>query len=137
MSDTMEVPNFTAAENVFGARLDQYPNYETLPYEFRNMKGQFCDVASKLFFNGGRLSDFGLSYKSGIDVSKAQRAIQAWLCSFEPKHEHKIATVGYALSKWCEPMPMQNSVDHEVRQAVKAGKKAKRSRKAFRNRGAA
>jgi len=41
-----------------------------------------------------------LTPKDGVDVKKAMRALKAALGSFEPKHEHKMAAVGYMLSQW-------------------------------------
>ena len=98
----IEVPDFDMPTVAFGARLDEYPEWDDLPDEFRKERHPCCDVASMLFFNGGELSDYGLKLKPEIDNKKALNAIRAWLGSWEPKHEHKIASVGYALSQWCD-----------------------------------
>ena len=98
-----DVPEFDGLSAVFGARLTQYPDMAVIPEEFRRHSGKFQDIVSTLFFKGGSLDDFGLKWRPGIDRGAAQMAIGAWLCSFDPKHEHKTATVAWALSEWMEP----------------------------------
>lgn len=96
---TFAVPEFDGRSAVFGARLNQYPPYDSIPKVDR----RFSDAVSTLFFKGGSLADFGMKLKSGIDHAAAMTAIRAWLSSFDPKHEHKEATVAWALSEWTEP----------------------------------
>lgn len=98
MLGEFEVPQFDNIAAVFGARLAEYPDYASIPKVDR----KFNDAVSTLFFRGGKLEDFGLKLKTGINRTAAMTAIRAWLCSFDPKHEHKEATVAWALSEWCE-----------------------------------
>lgn len=79
------------------------PDWNDIPEEFRQHNGtRFNKIASLIFFKGGRLVDYGLSPKSGIDPRRAFRAIQCCLGSFEPSHEHKEAGVAFMLSEWFE-----------------------------------
>lgn len=101
------VPTFTGLDAAFGAGAGTYLTREQMGDEFYCDRNRFTKAASTLFFSGGKLADFGLRFKPGIDRAAAMTAIKAWLCSFEPKHETKIGTVGYALSQWCEDAPAE------------------------------
>lgn len=92
------VPKFDGLSAAFGARLNQYPAPATIPKVDR----KFEDAFGALFYRGGSLSDHGLKLKAGIDRAAAMTAIRAWMGSFDPKHEHKTATVAWAFSEWCE-----------------------------------
>lgn len=93
-----KVPEFNGVSAVFGARLNQYPERSSIP----KVAPKYADAFDALFFRGGKLSDHGLEFKTGIDRAAAMTAIRAWMCSFDPKHEHKTETVAWALSEWCE-----------------------------------
>lgn len=102
MSKTIAVPKIDDAGVAFGDA-SVLPKFTDLPAEFREWHREFhCDVASKLFFTGGSLADYGLKVRDGLDRGDVMRALRACLGSWEPKHEHKIAGVGYLLSQWCE-----------------------------------
>ncbi len=67
---------------------------------------EWQDKASSLFFRGGSLEGLGLRPRADLGDDAAPRirmALRLLLGSFEPKHEEKEATVGFALMKWCEP----------------------------------
>lgn len=107
MTETMtklEVPAFTDLDAAFGAKGSTYLTREQMGDDFYDMgaRNEFTNHASSLFYHGGPLLPEGRKWKAGIDRAAAARAIKAWLCSFEPKHEIKIGTVGYALSQWTE-----------------------------------
>lgn len=104
------VPEFDDASCAFGASEKDYLTREEMGDEFYRMsvRNNFTEAASSLFFTGGKLEDYGLKLKPEIDSIKAHRAIRALLCSFAPKHEIKIGTVGFALSKWCDPIATQH-----------------------------
>lgn len=101
---TFPVPDFSEVEAVFGAGQKFYLTEDAMGREFYAGRHPMCRIASTLFFKGGKLADHGLRFRSGVDRLKAMRAIRALLCSFEPKHEIKIGTVGVALANWCEPV---------------------------------
>lgn len=97
----LAIPEVDAAGAAFGDIKDM-PKWEALPKEFRDNwhYNPFCKVASSLFYEGGNLMERGLTPKEGVDEHKVYRILRAWLGSWAPKHEHKIAAVGYALSEW-------------------------------------
>lgn len=79
------------------------------PYYLNYYDGQcqlvekkYQDIASSLFFKGGKPEDFGLKLRDGLDRGKVTMCLRALLSSFGPKHEEKEATVGFAISKWFE-----------------------------------
>jgi hypothetical protein len=92
------VPHFDGLAATFGAKFDQYPPRDSIP----EVPRCYHDIMSKLFFKGGKFEDFGLRLKPSIHKARAMTAIRAWMCSFEPKHEHKTETVAWALSEWFE-----------------------------------
>jgi len=98
----LKIPELDDAEMAFPAHAP-IPSWDDLPEEFRtgwHSNNKWCDIASTLFYKGGSLEEFSLTPKEGVDKKKAIRAIKASLGSFQPKHEHKIAAVGYMLSQW-------------------------------------
>jgi hypothetical protein len=86
------IPEFGAASAAFGASEDKFFNRYNLP----DVPHEFQDMAQNLFFKGGELPKFHES----VDQEKAHTAIGAWLSSWAPAHESKIATVGYAFWLW-------------------------------------
>ena len=92
------VPTFDHLEITFGAPLTAFFDRRKLP----DIPKRFNDMASILFFSGVALPD--LSPK--IDKIKAHNALSAWLGSFAPSQEAKLATVGYALWLWTNKTAM-------------------------------
>lgn len=94
------------AQVAFPATLDGLlPPWDEVPEEFR--RGyygghEWCDAAAHWFYKGLEKAP---TFKAGIDPSTALRHLKCCLGSFEPKHEHKIAGVGYLLSLWCKKPP--------------------------------
>lgn len=86
------VPKFSAKDSAFGVDEGKFFNRHNLPY----IPAEFEDMAQSLFFNGGKLPKLSRH----VDAAKASTAIRAWLGSWSPSHESKIATVGYALWLW-------------------------------------
>lgn len=95
----LKIPDLVDADVVFG-NIEHLPPYNAIPNEFKSSRNPFAEIATRLFFQGGRLSDFGLTPKPGVDLEKASRAVKATLGSWEPKHEHKEAGVAFMLSEW-------------------------------------
>lgn len=134
MTEEFAVPKFTGLDATLGAPLKSYLTAEQMGRDFYADRNRYTRVASALFFNGGKLADHGMQFKAGIDKGAAMTAIRAWLCSFEPAHEIKIGTVGYALSKWCEDYAPPKTADQTARTEARERKaKAARSRKIKRN----
>lgn len=94
------IPEVTDLECAFGGAMKILPPYASLPDEYKSQSGPFCDALSSLFFSGGKLSDHGLTPKSGVDEKKVYRVLRACVGDFAPSHEHKIGGTGYLLSQW-------------------------------------
>lgn len=110
MLGSFRVPAFDGMDAAFGAAQDQYPAPSLVPEVDR----RYRDAFSTLFFSGGKLADFGLELKPGLDRARAMTALRAWMGSFAPKHEHKEATVAWALSEWCQNVQAPAETDsHE------------------------
>lgn len=86
------VPEFSDAEIAFGASDRRFFNRRDLPH----IPAKYEDMANQLFFKGGDLPQL----HNSVDRGKAVRALRAWLSSWNPAHEAKVATVGYALWLW-------------------------------------
>ena len=98
------VPEFSAIDAAFGADISRYLKRGDEP----DIPREFIDHANRLFFEGGRLPPLA----DDVDKRKANTAIRAWLCSFAPSHEAKVATVGYAFWVWS---PESGKIRAEVR----------------------
>ena len=97
------------ANLVFGGRMSELlPPIADIPGEFRRGDNEFFRVVSR-WFHDGLPNGTEFIPKAGIDASKALRHVQAILCSFQPKHEHKIAGVAYLLSLWFERVDIPES----------------------------
>jgi hypothetical protein len=97
------VPDFDAATVAFGASRKDYLTLEQLgDWYDMNRATPFHKAVSGLFARGGKLADYGLTFKPGIDQAKAMGAIRALLSSWDPKHEIKVGTVAVALANWCD-----------------------------------
>lgn len=77
--------------NVIGKFL---PPKDDIPEEYWDGH-EMTRLASHWFYHG--LKGYTFVPKEGVDRTKALRQIGACLGSFEPKHEHKEAGVGYLL----------------------------------------
>lgn len=88
------IPDFDDLSAVSGARANAYFKRNDLP----EVPRKYEDMAQELFFSGGALPEFAPQ----VDRAKARKAVMAWLSSWEPAHEAKIATVGYALWLWTD-----------------------------------
>ena len=100
---TFPVPEVSDVDVAFGAGGSAYLTREQMGDEFYGDRNEYTKHASALFFRGGSILPEGRRWRDGIDQAKASRAIKAMLCSFAPKHEIKIGTVGFALREWTEP----------------------------------
>lgn len=82
--------------------LPHLPKWDSLADEFKQGTAPECKAAQMLFFNGGKLSDFGYKVKDSLDYARVIPALQATLMSHSVKHEHKIAGVGALIRDWCD-----------------------------------
>lgn len=108
----LPVPEVSDVEMAFPAN-PPLPAWDDIPEEFRKNcfsdKDPWCHAAAMLFYQGGKLADFGMTPKPGVDMPKAVRALKACLGSYNPSHEHKMAGVGYMLSQWFDLSPAKDT----------------------------
>lgn len=91
-----DLASITDVEVAFGTtRL--LPKLEDIPEEF-SRGNPYTQVAEAIFY-GHPLPYCEIEMKEGVDLRLLKRAVRAHFWSFEPKHEHKIAGVGYMISR--------------------------------------
>lgn len=78
------------------------PPYMDIPAKFRHGRTEWNQFMSDWFYHG-ITSISKLEPKEGIDKKEAFRHIKCIMGSFQPKHEHKEASVAYLLDSWFEP----------------------------------
>jgi len=82
---------------------DYLPEQQDIPEHFHDTwaraSNYWCDIANK-WFAGQLPEDFDLYAKEGVDAMLAGRHVETILRSYQPRHEHKIAGVGYLMSLW-------------------------------------
>lgn len=88
----LPVPKFDGPAAAFWAPESAFFNRHDLP----KVPREFEDEVHRLFFRGGEWPALG----ADVDQKAAKMAIAAWLHSFAPAHEAKVATVAYALWVW-------------------------------------
>jgi hypothetical protein len=93
-----DLTTISRPEMVFGTQR-LLPAWQDLPDEFK--KGnEYTRLVEALFY--GRPISGCIQMKSGFDPEPLNRAVQAHLRCFGPKHEHKIAGVGYLIAQAAE-----------------------------------
>jgi hypothetical protein len=103
MADKFDRPAIvTDADMAFGGDMHKLmPEYSDIPKEFKdfNSTHPMVKLIEKWFFMG--LAE-GTKFieREGINSKNALRHIRAIMVSFQPKHEHKIASCAYLLDKW-------------------------------------
>lgn len=84
-------------ETAFGGRaMEILPRPHNIPKEFHD-GNKWTNLAENWFFGGLHKMP---AVKEGLDAHDVQTNLQTALRSFEPKHEHKIAGVGFLMSQW-------------------------------------
>lgn len=79
------------------------PAWDDVPEDFR--KGNiYTELASAIFY-GTEMPECRIVLNEGVEAEKLNRCIRAHLNSYGPKHEHKIAGVGYMISCACTLHP--------------------------------
>lgn len=100
------IPEFDGPTVAFGAGQKDYLTREQLGEWYgcygHNSNTPFHNAVEGLFYDGGKLADYGLTFKKNVDQGKAMRALRGLMCSFSPKHEVKIGTCAVALANWCD-----------------------------------
>jgi len=75
------------------------PSWDDIPVEFKE-GNDYTRLAEAIMFNW-ELPDLVLKMKEGFEARNLNRAVRAHLQSFGPKHQHKIAGVGYMIACAC------------------------------------
>lgn len=90
------------------------PPYEIVPEEFK--RGNQYTRLLNCMFSAVPLPEGNVVFKEGFADSEApgklRRVIEAHLRSYQPKHEHKIAGLGFLVSLACElqvPVPSNSA----------------------------
>lgn len=97
-----DMASITDVEMAFSAdRL--LPPWELIPEDFRR-GNLYTELASAIFYSRP-LPVAELVMKDGFAPEALNRAVRSHLQSFAPKHEHKIAGVGYMISRACMLLP--------------------------------
>ena len=123
-----QLNSITDVEVAFGTtRL--LPPFEIVPDEFKN--GNIYTRLLDCMFSGAPLPDGEIEFRENFRDPEAlrllPRLVQAHLRSFEPKHEHKIAGLGYLVSLICEmreaqkEKPMDEALPHSIADGDGAG----------------
>lgn len=68
-------------------------------HESHDVPRKYIDMANEIFFKGGVLPKM----HDAVNIAKARNALVAWLSSYEPPHEAKMETAGYALWLYTHP----------------------------------
>lgn len=91
-----DISNTTDLEIAFSTtRL--LPEMGDIPIGF--IKGNIYTETVSAIFYGTELPDATMEFNFDVSPENMNKCVTAHLKSFEPKHEHKIAGVGYMLSK--------------------------------------
>lgn len=91
-----EIASISDAEMAFSTeRL--LPSWEDIPEEFQR-GNLYTELATAIFY-GLELPVSEIEMKEGFEPQALNRAVRAHLQSFGPKHEHKIAGVGYMIAQ--------------------------------------
>lgn len=79
------------------------PPYDAIPDEFKH--GNDYTWLLDCLFAGQAVPEGDIDFREGFDDDEApallNRVVMSHLRSFEPKHEHKIAGLGYLMSLVC------------------------------------
>ena len=91
-----DIGSITDVEMAFGTdRL--LPAWEDIPKEFK--KGNIYTKLTEAIYFGTPYPVDEINLKPEYDKNNINRAVRAHLKSFGPKHEHKIAGVGYMIAQ--------------------------------------
>jgi len=86
----------TDVEMAFGTtRL--LPPPEAIPEAF--WRGNAYTQLAEALFYGSALPPLLIEFKPGFDAQRLRRIVRSHLASCEPKHQHKIAGVGYLIAQ--------------------------------------
>lgn len=79
------------------------PEWKDIPDDFR--RGNIYTKLAEAIFYGWAMPECVVELFEGIEAEKLNRCVRAHLQSWGPKHEHKIAGVGYMIACACTLHP--------------------------------
>jgi hypothetical protein len=98
----LEIPTMTMLDIAFG-NIKHLPKEADIPQEFWHDSNKWHKFIVGWFFSGVKQEGVeSLKPKPGVDKMQALAAVQAILCSYAPKHEHKEAGCAFLMSEWFE-----------------------------------
>lgn len=74
------------------------PAVEDIPAEFKSQRGNVYTRIADSIFMGTALPEAEIEMKEGFEPGSVNRCVRAHLSSWSPKHQHKIAGVGFMIS---------------------------------------
>jgi hypothetical protein len=103
-----DLASITDVEMAFSAdRL--LPEWDDIPEEFK--RGNIYTRIADALFDNSEPPEGEMTFLEGFHDEEAavdlNRCVRAHLQSYRPKHEHKIAGVGYMISQVCKVEPSQ------------------------------
>lgn len=97
-----QIESITMPEVAFStARL--LPAWEDIPDDFK--QGNIYTALAASIFYGTKLPPGVIEFNEGVTPEALNKCVRAHLQSFGPKHEHKIAGVGYMIASACKLEP--------------------------------
>lgn len=85
------------------------PEWDDIPDDFKS-GNLYTQLATALCFNRP-MPACTIELKAGVEKEKLNRCIRAHVQSYGPKHEHKIAGVGYMIACACTLHPRAEGDD--------------------------
>ncbi|HBP1602242.1 TPA: hypothetical protein L5U90_003345 [Pseudomonas aeruginosa] len=103
-----QIATVTKPELAFGT-MRLLPQWEDIPEDFK--RGNiYTELASAIFY-GTPIPASTIELNEGIEAEALNQCVRAHLQSFGPKHEHKMAGVGYMIACACTLEPAAESSD--------------------------
>jgi hypothetical protein len=94
----MKITPVSDVDIAFG-NIQDMPELDDIPKEYYSMGNKWNQIASDVFFKGAPSKGTVLQVKEGVDPQLLRRKIAAWMKSFAPKHERKIAACAWLLAE--------------------------------------
>lgn len=86
------------------------PRWEDIPSDFK--LGNIYTQLAEALFQGTPFPNCRMALVEGVTPEALNRCVRAHLASFGSKFEHKIAGVGYMISKGCTVFPSEVGVSN-------------------------
>ena len=97
----IEVPQMTDVDVTLG-NINAMPAYEDIPAEFKKSNNPWVKLVENIFYNGLKKQEVDKLLATAKDKKLGPavlRCLKAWLRSFAPQHERKLAAAAMLLSE--------------------------------------